>query len=644
MNTRATRIASAIASTLACSLLAACGGGSGGLTRTTSSPPPVTPPPAAPPPTAPPTAGFNPCPAPVTGDCIVQLPASTRENLPAMSSPHALVLRGGELGLVADSYRFDGGTRVEAGWLGIGIGRNMSTSATQLTSALSVSQGATVVVWATVNGDVSNAGQFELHETVNGRFANHGRLYTTAANYGNAPRIVGDFVQGGTATLAFALAPNGWDSPTPLHVFGRAELGGTLELIRYNDAWGSHPLPATIAHHILHADGGVFGSFDRWTSPGLFVEGSLRYGSNDVWFDLARISLQAGASANGIGSALTLASAGNIDRALAAEGFIGAPGIARQHFLASASRLLWMSDPMQAQRALDSLSGLPQAVALDAALHDAGMPPALSAHLDRRALTHAAGAWAQTHVAGMRTGFDHWLGPQLLAGVHAARADGALANAGLDASSQHEDQRAGAYARWLGHDGWYAGADAGHVRRTLRLDRRIDFGSAGHWNSQSRRMLHMTTLGGEAGRMLPFAGGRLTPFLRLDAGAVHGAGTIEQGGSGFELALDPVMLRRLDAGFGLRYARDWRASNGPWLQLHAGAGMRHALWKDGDPQRAAFTGAPTAWFDLPGAQQRRPAWFELGLQGGFGHDWRWAMQGMHGAGHQAWHLRLARNF
>ena len=28
---------------------------------------------------------------------------------------------------------------------------------------------------------------------------------------------------------------------------------------------------------LLHADGGIFGTFDRWTSPGLFLTGSLGF-------------------------------------------------------------------------------------------------------------------------------------------------------------------------------------------------------------------------------------------------------------------------------------------------------------------------------------------------------------------------------
>lgn len=640
MNIKPGKIASAIASILACTLLAACGGGGGGgMVR--SNPPPVNPPPTPPPPPA--TPSFNPCPAPVAGDCVVTVDTGKPENLPGTQSDHALILRGGELELAANEYRFGDGTRIEDGKLVVS-GENYTT----LYSNVTVERPGMLSLYGAITGDVVNHGVVNLFGYVRGDVFNDGSLWLDPVGIWDAQFIEGDFRQTSAGTLTILLCTPLWDGCFGglLVQGGRADIGGDLILGGGDsDIDGRIHYPVTGAHLILSADGGVFGTFDHWTSPGLFIEGSLRYDSYNVWFDMTRISVQAAASANGIGSALTLASASNIDRALAAaDGFAGNPGIAQQRFLASAGRLLWMRDPLQARRALDSLSGLPQAQALDAALHEAGMSPALSAHLDRRARTHAAGAWSQAGVAGTQTGFDQWLGPHLLAGVHAARGNGAQADTMLEASTQRDERSAGAYLRWFGNDGWYAGADAGYAQRTMLLDRAIDFGAAGRWNAHSRRTLDVAGLGGETGRRLAFVGGSLTPFLRLDASAVRGADTIEQGSSGFELALDPVTQRRLATSTGLRYARDWRFANGGWLQLQAGGGVQQTLWQGGDAQRAAFTGAPDAWFDLPVLSPRRSSWLDLGLHGGFDHDWRWAMQGMRSNGNKVWQLRLARDF
>lgn len=641
MNIKPGKIASAIASILACSLLAACGGGGGGMVRSSpppTLPPPVNPPPSNPPPSNPPPVSFNPCPAPVDSDCVVTVSPATSEDLPAMQSNYALIVRspGSELS-VAENSSFSGGTRIEEGTLAVGVDHYNN-----FTSDVSVAQAGRLLVYSQVTGNVDNAGYTYAQGVINGNVFNQGTFSARASTGWDANAIFGNFNQSDTGVFHFELASQWQDGAFPLHISGRAQLGGLLELAAFSSA--NWPFPAPGRQGILHADGGVFGTFDHWTSPGLFIEGNLRYDSNDVWFDLTRISAQAAMAGQGFGG-ITLASAGNIDRALAAaDGFAGNPGIAQQQFLASAGRLLWMRDPLQARRALDTLSGLPQAQALDAALHEAGMSPALSAHLDRRARTHAAGAWSQAGVAGTQTGFDQWLGPHLLAGVHAARGNGAQADTMLVASTQRDERSAGAYLRWFGNDGWYAGADAGYAQRTMLLDRAIDFGAAGRWNAHSRRTLDVAGLGGETGRRLAFVGGSLTPFLRLDASAVRGTDTIEQGSSGFELALDPVTQRRLATSTGLRYARDWRFANGGWLQLQAGGGVQQTLWQGGDAQRAAFTGAPGAWFDLPVLSPRRSSWLDLGLHGGFDHDWRWAMQGMRSNGNQVWQLRLARDF
>jgi hypothetical protein len=240
------------------------------------------------------------------------------------------------------------------------------------------------------------------------------------------------------------------------------------------------------------------------------------------------------------------------------------------------------------------------------------------------------------------SGADAWLRPYLLAGGHASQAAAAGAGA-LDASGSSHDRGAGAYLRWFGEAGWYAGADAGYAKRHAALQRPIDFGAAGRWQLRSQRAFDVASVAVEAGRRMPLAGGSLTPYLRLQAASLHAAAANEQGDSGFELRLAPASQQRLQAVAGLRVARDGQFGAHA-LRLHAAGGLVQPLARAGDPLRAAYSGVPDAWFELPGATQVAHGWFALGVSGSVGSGWYWDLAGARQAADtgQAWRLQLAR--
>lgn len=586
---------------------------------------------------------------PINGDCVITTQGLMLES---RESAHRLVVRNGSqsLGLVGSTYRFDGGTSIEAGRLVVGSGSSGSTSyfnpETVLISDTTVAKDGALVVTGHVVGNVANAGTVALWGSIVGNLTNHGRLDVSGTQYGNAMSVAGNFNQSSVGALAFALAPAGWDSPAPLRVTGQAHLGGTLLIEEYSDAWGPYPLPTAGAHWILHAEGGVFGSFDRWISPGLFIDGSLRYDSHDVWFDLTRISLQAAVAGNGVGGAVTLASAANLDRAFAqADGFAAAPGsAARQRFLQSAGHLLWLADPEQAQRSIDSLSGAMHADLLHTAVRD-GDARAIDARLARMQPDIAGGAWSQADAHGTFAGIDRWISPRVLVGGSSGIG---VTDHGTDASGgQSDGQSQGtiAYLRWYGDDGRYAGARAGYARHSLAIDRPIDLARGGIWHARSQRALHVASLQAEAGRAWPLAGGRFATYMALDTAAMRSERATELGNTGFELALQAATQAELGASLGLRFAREWRFDNAGWLQLEAGVHHRQPLASAGAPLRAAFVGVPDAWFDLHGAPHSAASGFDLGLSGRIDNAWRWSLQSRHGNGSidaRAWQLRLMR--
>lgn len=622
-------------------LLSACGGGGGPLVQATAPPPQ---PPPAPPPSPP---DFDPCPAPVTSDCRVTLAAGEERDLPVTQSDRALILDGdGRLDLVEGRYRFGDGTRIEGGALRV---------QGELQSDVAVLPPGHLMVIGTIEGEVSSQGLVTLYGAIAGDLRNDGRVEASGAVYGNPQRVGGDFVQSGGGVLAFALAPAGWDSPAPLQVDGRAELDGVLELGLYTDAWGPYATPAARAHHIVHADGGVSGRFADWTSPGLAITGELRYGANDVWFDLARISVQAAMAARGVGRPLPLASAANLDRALAAaDAFALAPQAslddAQRRFLASASSLLWLQDTAQALRSFDSLAGHAHAAMRDLLHRRAAQASArLDARLARRDYDTAPLPWsgharwqsAGHGLDGQSSGIDRWLSPRLLVGGSFGSGLASLRFDHLGGQGRAESPEAGVHAHYRG-DGWHATGALGAGRTRLQLQRTIELGAAGRHLVHSQRNFRHAFVHGELGRDLPWGGGRLVPFVAFDYDLAHGASFAEQGATGLELVAGPSRQARFSGALGARYARDWRFGRHR-LQLDLDARYRRGL-VDGDPLQAAFRGVPGAWFDLPDPDEPGGGEVRMGLAGALGARTRWSLDYARGFGggdrDEGWMLEL----
>lgn len=647
---------------IAALLLAGCSSGGG-----TKSPPPA--PATAPPvpPVIPPPPVISPCQP--TADCVLRYDGTnvTSYFAPGITSDYALVKQDDHGVYLRGVFEFQGGTRIESGsiWLELG---------TTLRSDTEVLPSGGLGILGTLEGDLLNnstgvprrydgsdapgtayieGGGVHLFGIVRGDVLNNGPLTISGdPHYAGATpsaRIEGDFRQTTSGILGISL-PSGErganDPPSipgrigsyPLWITGNAVLeGGSLWLYRECNCWdyGPEPLPTRpVAVHVLHADGGVTGQFDDWISPGLFIEGSVRYEPADVWFDLARASVATTMAAQSA-SGLAMIAARNFDSALArTDGRARTPppsmDTAQRQFLASASSLLWMQDAGEAARALESLTGHAHA-SMAALVHEqaAGTAAQTASRLADLAYSPQTTAWSAATAGmgpgagGLASGFDQWLSPRLLVGAGVGSGDAGRQFDRLGGQLQGEAPLASLYAHYRG-DGWHATGLAGAGRATLRLQRPILVGAAGAHLAHSQRSLEHSFVHAEFGRDVETGAGRFSPFAAFDYTRLRSAGFAEQGDSGFELVGARWNQARVSAATGARYSRAW-AVGGHALRLDAEANYRHLL-AAGDPLRAAFRGVPDLWFDVPAAADGDGyAELRLGLAGASGRQWGWSM-------------------
>ncbi|HKT42705.1 MAG TPA: autotransporter domain-containing protein [Rhodanobacteraceae bacterium] len=621
---------------IASGLLAACGGGGSVRAVTPASAPPDPPPPPS-------SAPAEPCPSPVTADCTVDVPQD-QDMTGGRQSDHALIKRGdGRLTLISRSntfgppvvdYRFSGGTTVEAGALRV-------ASSASLHSNVTVQAAGSLTLDGDMTGDVTNHGNALIRGTVSGNAFNDGALTPGSYNSSGSvvpARIEGNFTQasGGTLDAVIGATTGGY-----LSVTGRADIDGTLRLIPYTDDWGPYPLPAApLSLKVLHADGGVFGQFAQWTSPGLFITGAPRYVPNDVYFDITAISAaQAMSAARAVRvDPLTLGAAAHFDAALGDAGRWatmprGSLTAAQRQFLASAGAIQRLQDYDKAIRSFDSLSGHGYADAADSLLQQAALPaPELMARVANLHAGSRPGSWSagSTMLAsgagafrGERAGFDQWFGDHTLLGYSFGWSDGSLRFDRSGGAARDQSPQWDVYVqRNLDGDAYVFG-DIGYSRHQLDFNRPIDLGiaryAAGARNSFDTMHTYI-----EAGRGFRLGQSRLTPFGAVSYAILHGAGFTEQGSTGFELIAQQSMQQRLSAAAGFRLASEWRAGGNRWTRFNLTAGYLQLL-QARDGARAAFTGAPDMTFVLDGVQgHRNTGWLQMNLATGNEH-WNWLL-------------------
>ncbi|WP_119717112.1 autotransporter outer membrane beta-barrel domain-containing protein [Cognatilysobacter tabacisoli] len=654
-------------------LLPACGSGGGGDNVRAPTPPPALPPP--PPPAA---APIGPCPPPVLADCVV---SDNAIMLGGRTSGHALIVRGQyrELVLGRDDPSLDttlgwgtytfSRTAVELGSLSIRAGNTLSSPLVEVgpDGYLSLGGGlrgaapdgmirGTLInrgyasIAGVVMGEVANLGALRLFGQVAGDFDNDGQLEVGVTERDvPLPTLQSNFRQSPTGALVVTLMVDPYGlarDVSTLQVNGEAHLAGTLIVRSFVDGWGEgYPLPAApYSAQILHADGGVFGRFAQWTSPGLFIEGGLRYGPNDVWLDMTRLSMQSAIASSAQATPAAQAGAGAVDRALeVADRFdpAAATNAARRRFVAASTDLLMESDPARAARRLESLGGAAHArLQHDAHRAAARLAARVDAQLDGRREGEPAGAWSASLDDGGRVhGGDRWLGDGWLVGAAMARGAHVSGAGAHDAGAS-----AGAYLhRRFGS--WRATGSVTIGHTTALVRRPVDLGDAGLRTAASQRHLRWTAVHAQASRPFDVAGGGLSPYVGLDHSRVHAGAFGESGDTGWELAADGARIAQSSASFGVRYVREWRLAGSRGVELHLDVRRERRLGTDGT-LRGGFVATPGAAFDVVDWTAARDAtWAEWSLLGRFGRDWAWSLQGTHvpaAADPVRWQLAFAR--
>lgn len=561
---------------------------------------------------------------------VVRLVSGQTQTIANETRREALALEGAGTLILSGFNSFAGGTTVNGGTLKVD-GR--------FTSDISVAPGANLELIGRVIGNVVIDGTFEPireEETVE-----YGYYYTYTDTNITIAEIDGSYRQSASATMRAMLGePDDYDEAL-LTVDDVATLAGTLELdTNYftNDAYTAW---------LIHANGGVSGQFARWTSPGLFIQGSLRYAPNDVYFDVVRASILQAMSDQGFADPIALASAANLDQAFAfADAFALSPradlGIAQRRFLRSAAAIQRIDDYAQAAATLDSLSGQAHADAPWRLLANAAQPaPQLSARLDRLQQGARAGTWAARprtggqwidagsmgvgySVDGQVSGFDQWLGERVLLGGSVGWRNTRMQFDHAGGHSRDASRQASVYLHYRGDAGLYARGQVGVDRSRLTLDRQIDLDRGGRHHAHSQRDLDFSHAYVEAGRAFAAGRGRLVPYAALGYASVRSDGVVEQGDTGFELALQPWRGDRISAGTGVRYARQWAFGDGSWIRLDLDARHERLLGSSDNPLLAAFVGTPLAQFNIAGeAGGTSSGWLGVGLDGGGRHGWAW---------------------
>ncbi|NUS59699.1 MAG: autotransporter domain-containing protein, partial [Lysobacter sp.] len=604
---------------LATALLAACGSGGSDYGMVQSNPPP------APPPTPPPAA-TEPCSqTPMATDCTVS-PTGAEPTLvmtDGRTSDHKLIKGGeGSLSLETGTFSFAGGTDVTAGVLFV-------NSEAVLDSEVAVSADAGIYITGDVIGnvDVAANGNAYFYGTITGNVTNAGYFASASVDPVTFPQTFdGNYTQTATGTLSVPIAA---DRDVMLSITGLAQLAGMLELVQVMDwDYAYFPIPETpFAVHALHADGGVTGTFDDWSAPMLFVQGTLRYEPNDVFFDATSVSAQAVMAQAGIRDSLTLDTAQRFDQLLqvtgAAKGTFDPRSLsqAQDRLLRSAAIVQRIDNYAQALRTFDSLSGHGHVAAVDAYMQNAlQAAPTIAAHIDATP-RGANGSWSAqpaTFAVGGGTfqqkptlGYDLQLAGGTRVGSSVGWSESTLDLARAGGVAQSRAPQFNVYVHHAFPRG-YASGMVGFSRQAMDLERTIDLGGTAQL-AHTRRDVDTTFGYLESGRTMAFGGGRITPFAAAHWSQARAGAFAEQGVTGFELVGDASVHQRVGSDIGARWTRDWNWMSGHWLRLDAGMRHRH-LFQVSDDAQVSYAGAPGWIFDLHGAPVDRDAqMYSLGL-------------------------------
>ena len=457
---------------------------------------------------------------------------------------------------------------------------------------------------------IGTGGTLQGHGSIYGDVRNAGHVVASMGTDLVGVRVEGNYRQDATGTLDALIGRS-------FLVGGTAALDGTLNVLGVREGY-----TAAARETILHAGGGVSGTFARLTSAGSFLGATVAYDPDDVFLDITRLDVNLAAQSMGLTPA-SLSGATLVEQAFRALD-AGAQATAAPAFLQAAGALQRTEGTGAAERSLSSLSG--ELHATDAALAllaaDSGRRT-LESRLD---LARPAGAWAASldgsrslggafgsDLRGWTMGQEFRHGDTTW-GTAFSRSEGTLWNSGRRDRGHDVQTEGELYAMRAGEGGGYLLGRTAFGRMQRDLQREIVLGSA-DYGVDSRYADRYWTASLQAGHRFALWGGALTPYAGAQSLRLQRDGFDEDGAAGFGLRAGDSRFGLSQALLGTRYARGWRAG-GARLDLHAFAEWQRTLSRSGAID-ASFTGvdasAPIA-FDLFGR--------DAGVLGaGFGASW-----------------------
>lgn len=353
---------------------------------------------------------------------------------------------------------------------------------------------------------------------------------------------------------------------TPLHVKGRAELGGRLFVTGVAEGY-----VARANTEVLVADGGLHGEFSAIEGlSGLMLQATAGYDANRVWLDVTQVDATAVAGMNFTPASFSAAQ--RVDGAFGAlDGLVGRPaGVAGEVGFAGAAGTLQRIDSRQLlQDSLDSLSGeLHAADTTFALMAIEGNRRGLEARVDALA-DGRAGLWSDSRQShrqlgrfdmqsqGWTMGTDMRRGDRFVLGAAVSQTNGNAHHAQRRDREENRQTEGHLYATWdLGQSYLLGAASFGQLQRLTQRDVRI---GADAFRLDSDHAERYFTAGVQAGLPLAWGTGRATPYAGIQAVQLDRDGFEESGAAGFGLSTADATLRASQALLGARLEQSLRA-------------------------------------------------------------------------------------
>jgi outer membrane autotransporter protein len=491
--------------------------------------------------------------------------------------------------------------------------------------------GSTLYANGTLASNVTlNAGSLLGGSGTIGGFTSNGGILAPGNSIGTLT-VAGDFAQtGGT----YQVEVNPVEQNDRVNVGGSATInGGTVQVLANGSSYAN-----STTYTILHAAGGVNGTYSAVTSNFAFLTPALAYDADDVFLILA---LQGNAFGGFGGNTLNQRAVGyaldqsypnatadfatvigalaglNTQQGPPALNTIGGESWADFGTMNLASNTLFMNalgQQMASARGSVQSGGqrLSLAQACDIAVCDAASPLSVwgSALGGLGSVQGDSNASTLTYnLGGVAAGIDYRLDPRFLVGIGIGYTHGTQWVNSFQGQGWTDAVSVAAYGSFT-QGAFYADMLAGYAYSSNQLQRQMAIPglqprTAGG-TTGANQFLGQVELGYKVPVYAP-AAASVTPFARLQVMNVNQNGLSEWGANSLDLNVQQQVTNSLRSTLGADITGAIGIGNGRSLDIAVRLGWMHEYAYTGRPITAAFAGAPAAAFTVYGATPQRDA-------------------------------------